>query len=152
MRTLVRLVPAAALLLAGCGKGTDHAAHPVSGQVLYDGKPAAGVQVFFIPAAGGNAHGAPMNPHAVTGPDGGFAVSTFGAGDGAPEGGYIVVLLWPKESSEEESPPDQLFGWYDARHTTLTAKVAAGDNKLPPFELPAVKGPPPASEGIPGRN
>ncbi len=149
-----QLLPALALATAlGCGQANTTAVHPVSGEVVYNGKPAAGVQVFFMPATGANPNGLAANPYGVTGPDGRFTLTTVSDGDGAPEGSYQVVLLWPQETSEEEeSPPDRLFGWYNARHTKLTAKVEAGTNSLPPFKLPAVTGPPPVSEGIPGRN
>jgi len=141
------------LTAAGCGKSNASATHPVSGEVIYDGKPAAGVQVFFMPLSGGVKSASGSNPYAVTGPDGRFTLTTIVDGDGAPEGSYQVVLLWPEQSPEEvESPPDRLFGWYDARHTKLTATVTAGPNALPPFKLKAVNGPPPVSEGVPGRN
>jgi hypothetical protein len=137
----------------GCGRESGSDSQPVSGEVIYDGKPAAGVMVFFMPSQGAKVPGAPANPHAVTDENGRFALSTFGESDGAPAGNYRVVLIWPKLSEEtEESPPDRLFGWFDARHTTLEVTVSPGSNDLRPFKLKAVNGAPPASEGIPGRN
>ncbi len=63
--------------------------HPVSGQVLVDGKPAGRVQLTFhalrLAAADENytvAHR--IRPFAVSQPDGSFAPSTYRAGDGLP--------------------------------------------------------------------
>src|SRR5688500_7600325 len=75
------------LLTLGCGGGNDSVTvHPVSGQVLYDHKPAAGVQVFLYPTSAPMMPQIPMNPRGVTGPDGRFKISTYGEGDGAAEG------------------------------------------------------------------
>ena len=158
MRAATRLLPAltVAAVALGCGKANGPVpVHPVSGQVIYDGKPAAGVRVFFFPTSAPPVPEIPTNPHGVTGTDGRFTLTTYAAGDGAAEGGYQVILLWPQGDPEEEegaSDSDRLFGWYDAVHSKLTAQVKPGENVLPPFKLPAVSGPPPQSEGVPGRN
>jgi hypothetical protein len=137
----------------GCGKSESSVVQFVSGEVNYDGKPAEGVQVYFIPISHVLPAGAISNPHGITGPDGRFKLTTLQPDDGAPVGRYQVVLLWPEQSSEEvESSQDRLQGWYDARHSRLEATVKPESNSLPPFKLPAVKGPPPVSEGVPGRN
>src|SRR5258707_15875435 len=72
--------------LAGCGATGPVRCHPVSGQVTYDGKPAAGVRVYLMPTSAPMVPVIPANPHAVTGADGRFKVSTYADGDGAPEG------------------------------------------------------------------
>src|SRR6478736_1752146 len=79
--------------LAGCGATGPVRCHPVSGQVTYDGKPAAGVRVYLMPTSAPMVPVIPANPHAVTGPDGRFKLSTYADGDGAPEGGYQVVMI-----------------------------------------------------------
>jgi hypothetical protein len=153
MRVWFVLLAAAAA--AGCGK-TDEAVavHPVRGQVLYDGKPAAGVKVYFVPTSAPTLPRIPANPRGVTGPDGAFELSTFGDRDGAAEGGYQVVLLWtaPPAEGEEASDSDKLLGWYGPVHSKLTAEVKAGSNTLSPFKLPAVTKPPGEVQGIPGKN
>lgn len=139
--------------LAGCGSPGPVPTHPVSGQVIYAGKPAAGVQVFLNPTSAPMVPDIPSNPRGVTGADGRFALGTYSAEDGAPEGGYQVILLWPqKESPEDEEATDRLLGWYDGVRSQLTARVAAGNNTLPTINLPAITRPPEASAGIPGRN
>ena len=143
---------AALALLAGC-QGTGRVeTNPVSGQVLYGGKPAAGVQVYFLPTSAPMRPDIPANPHGTTDEQGQFRLSTFGDGDGAAAGGYQVVLLWPDAKSEAEEPPDRLMGWHDAVHSKITARIKPGDNALPPFKLPRVTHPPGPVQGVPGRN
>ena len=157
MRAATRLLPALALAAAlGCdGTAERVTTYPVSGQVKYAGKPAAGVKVFLYPTSAPAVPEIPSNPHGVTGPDGQFTISTYGDGDGAPEGGYQVILLWPPEVPEGEeagSEADRLLGWYDAKHSTLTVQVKPGANTLPAFDLPARAKPAGESAGVPGRN
>lgn len=157
---LVVLLPVA--LAGGCGQPTaptgSTAPHPVTGKVMYDGKPAAGVEVTLYPTDAPTPPAIPRNPHAVTAADGTFTVGTFADGDGAPEGGYMILLNWPKgEAGEETGDADQtlndrLLGWYDAKHTKFTVRVKSGPNALPVFDLPKKTAPPPPVEGIPGRN
>ena len=145
----------AVLAVVGCdGKPDKVATHPVRGQVYYDGKPAAGVQVFLFPVAAPMVPEIPTNPHGVTGLDGRFEIGTYAAADGAAEGSYQVVLYWPGEDNgEEEATEDRLLGWYTVARSKLTATVKPGGTELPPFKLPAMKAPPSETgEGIPGRN
>ena len=145
----------AAGLVAGCGTSEPPVAvHPVRGQVFYDGKPAEGVRVYFMPTSAPAVPRIPMNPHGVTGTDGTFELSTFGTKDGAAEGGYQVVLNWPEPTAEgeERSNRDRLLGWYGPVHSKLTAQVVAGSNSIPPIKLNAVTKPPGVSEGVPGKN
>ena len=157
MRTATRLPPALALAAAlGCGGAPEKIpTHPVSGQVKYAGKPAAGVKVFLYPTSAPVVPEIPTHPYGVTGSDGRFTLSTYGDGDGAPEGGYQVILLWPPETAEGEeagADADRLLGWYDVKHSALTVQVKPGENALPPFDLPARTTPAGESPGVPGRN
>lgn len=156
MRRLLTLILSAGVLSpVGCGQSTGQVAvHPVKGQVVYDGKPAAGVQVFFVPTSAPTVPQVPANPHGVTGADGTFTLTTYQPGDGAAEGGYQVVLLWQQEAKgdEEGSDADKLLGWYGPVHSKLTAQVQPGSNALPSFRIAAVTKPPEAVQGIPGKN
>jgi hypothetical protein len=153
---VTRWIPTAALaLLAGCaGSGGPVVLHPVKGKVLYAGKPAAGVRVFFYPTTSPLPPEVPANPHGVTGPDGSFTLTSIVKDDGAMEGGYQVILFWPPDVKEGEEATDQdrLLNWYDAKHSQLTADIKAGPNELPAFDLPAKSKPAGESEGVPGRN
>jgi hypothetical protein len=144
-----------ALAAVGCGGPARVNCHPVSGQVLYDGRPAAGVQVFLMPTSAPMVPQVPKNPNAVTDSDGRFRLSTYGKEDGAAEGGYQVVLFWPPPSADpedEESNSDRLLGWYNPSRSQLTAQIKAGENQLPVIRIPPISRPPQASQGVPGRN
>lgn len=151
LRSVLWLLPVFAF---GCGGGGPVAVHPVHGQVIYAGKPAANVQVFLYPTSAPTVPTIPTNPHGLTGADGKFTLTTYTPEDGAPAGAYQVLLFWRPEQKEtgEEADVDRLFGWYDVAHSKLTAQIKPGDNALPPFRLAAVSAPPAKLEGIPGRN
>ena len=168
MRIATALLAAtAAALLGGCGDGKDGAVvvYPATGRVMYDGKPAAGVEITFIPTDAPTVPTIPRNPHAVTKADGTFALTTFADGDGAAEGGYQVVLTWPPDKNrpaakmdkadstpEEGEEADQLLGWYDALHSNFNVRLKAEPNALPTFDLPKKVQMPQPSQGVPGRN
>lgn len=145
-----------AIAICGCGKESSESVptYPVSGKVTYNGKPAGGVQVFLYPTSAPTIPQIPSNPHGTTEKDGTFTLTTYREGDGAPEGGYQVILNWPaaKEDDDDEATTDRLQGWYDAAHSKLRAQIKSGDNALPPFNLPAITKPPEQLMGIPGRN
>lgn len=129
----------------------------VRGKVIYDGKPAAGVQVTLLPTDAPMVPQIPHNPRGVTAADGTFVIGTFTDTDGAAEGGYQIILVWPGEKNpnaegEGEEDTDRLKGWYDALHSQLNVRVKAGDNTIPDLNLAKVTRPPPPSSGIPGRN
>jgi hypothetical protein len=154
MRRVLGILAVGLAAAAGCDKSGKVAVHPVRGQVYYDGKPAAGVQVYLFPTAAPGVPDIPANPHGQTGPDGTFAIGTYADADGAAEGSYQVVLVWPEEAEEgHEATQDRLMGWYTVARSKLTATIPPGGAELPPIRLPAVKGPPSESAGgIPGRN
>ena len=144
--------------VTGCG-GPDGpkwnlTPHPVTGKVLYEGKPAAGVMVGLFPMDAPMPPAIPENPSGVTGLDGTFTVKTFKDGDGACEGKYQVLLTWMVEdkTDTEEGRKDRLLGWYDAAHSPIYLTVKAGANTLPDIKIPPRKVPPEAMPGIPGRN
>lgn len=161
LRQFALLLPAVVLLAAGCGQSgpTGVAVHPVSGQVLYDGKPVAGVEITLLPTDAPMVPAIPRNPRAVTGADGRFTIGTFGEADGAGEGGYQIICHWPKtapgaEMEEEVDPSedDRLLRWYDPLHSKFNVRVKPGDNVIPTLKLDKHSQPPPKSEGVPGRN
>src|SRR5437762_400437 len=85
------------LLVLSCSSQTKHAElYPVRGKVLFNDKPAAGVQLTL------HADGKPESHSGATSEsDGTFTVTTDGA-PGAPTGDYTVTMLW----MQEKPPPD----------------------------------------------
>lgn len=120
-------------LVAGCSK-SDGAlpVHPVSGQVTFNGKPAAHASIIFHPQ--GAPEGAPR-PRAHADAQGNFTLSTYSQGDGAPLGEYAVTVeLRPlvKKDGEFESGPNIIPKQYSTPQTTkITTRVAEGTNTVP---------------------
>jgi hypothetical protein len=155
------LILPAALMAAGCSSAPAEPAalapHPVTGRVTYEGKPAAGVVVTLIPTDAPMVPQIPKNPRAITGADGTFTIGTFADADGAPAGGYQLVLSWPGEKNENAESEateitDKLMGWYDATHSTISVRVKAEANAIPAIAVPRITAAPPKSQGVPGRN
>jgi len=141
-----------ALCVAGCGP--DHGRlepHPVSGQVLINGEPAAACTVVFVPVDP-DLKGQVM-PGGNTLEDGSFQLTTHETGDGAPVGEYGVTLhwaakTWPTMEAEmrrDGDPvkpvgPDRLQGAFSSPDKSgVTVTIEAGENNLPPFRLDNVK-------------
>jgi len=141
-------------LLVGCDTSSKAiVTHKVTGQIFYDNKPAGKVQVYLLPTSAPTIPEIPANPHGITKEDGTFTITTFTEGDGAAEGGYQIILVWPEEvEPDAEATTDRLLGWYDAAHSKLTAQIKPGENALPPIKVVATKKLPDEVEGIPGRN
>ncbi len=123
-----------AVTVSGCGKSSEPARlplHPVSGRVIYQGKPAAGAWVVFHPK---NDPSLP-SPKAQADNQGNFSLSTYGPADGAPVGEYAVTVEWFKFNTSVVDPvagPNLLPAKYSTPQTTnVVAKVAEGANTVP---------------------
>ncbi len=127
---LILLAP----LVSGCGSSEPPRppVFPVSGQVIVNGRPAAGAYVVFHPKA---AESGTPSPQAYADKQGNFAVSTFSQQDGAPAGEYAVtVVLEPmvKVGDEFERGKNVLPPKYsNPTTTTVVARVAEGQNSVP---------------------
>lgn len=129
----------ASLLLAGCGRSGPPrvATHPTKGSITFQGQPVSGAFIALHRKQHAD-HDVPTST-AVVQPDGTFAVSTYDAGDGVPEGEYVVTIQWRKivKSGSDYVPgPSLLPARYSRPETSdLIVRVAAGDNALPPIAL-----------------
>ena len=141
MKARQALVATIALaILAGCGaKNQLPARFPVRGQVLQAGKPVADAIVTFHPVS--PAVGVAQKPIAYSDGEGRFSLTTFETGDGAPEGEYAVTVeLRAQRMVGEEVVRDGRnllpvrYGKPDT--SKLTFKVAAGENEMPPIDMP----------------
>jgi hypothetical protein len=138
-RTTVWAVLLLLLFGAGCGRGPAHkAVYPVRGQVLYKGKPAEGILVYFVPVNPQEKYELPSIPLAVTAANGSFALGTYGKADGAPASEYAVSLFWPETPypGYGDPGPDRLGGRYsDWQTSRWRVTVQPEPNAVPPFEL-----------------
>jgi hypothetical protein len=108
--------------------------HPVTGQVLYDDRPAAGATIVLHLNGGGPDS---PRPGAIVKDDGTFSLNTYPYGAGAPEGEYTVLITWfedPKvENAEARSRLPSRYA--DPAKSGLKASVKPGSNSLEPFRL-----------------
>ncbi len=90
------------IVVAGCsgGKKDKPKTVPVSGTVMYKGKPIEGVQVTFM------AEGASRAATGITDSEGKFQLSTFGANDGAVVGVHTITVVKPTSGGAEVSEDD----------------------------------------------
>ena len=139
--TLTR--PLAVLLAAATAAGCASRAQTpdrapvqhVEGKLLVADRPASGARLAFHPVAGGPSGVCPVG---VAGPDGGFVLTTYAFGDGAPAGEYVVTVMWPNETLPADdcdvvslAAHDRLGGLYlDPAKSELRATVRPGHNTL----------------------
>lgn len=125
-----------ALSCASCGDRTN--LHPVSGQVTYQGTPAAGATVVFQ-RQGGDL----INEHMMMGivqEDGSFELVCGSLGKGAPPGEYDVLIEWKpvtgQSKGQPQHGPDKFKGRYaDQNRPRFHVTVKSGRNDLAPFNL-----------------
>jgi hypothetical protein len=98
LRYSLLLVP---LLLTGCGKSESVKVYPVSGQVMYNGQPAAGVKVFLFPTSAPMVPRIPSNPRGET--DNDVHVGRRG-GRGRLSGAAVVARRLRWRGGDRRSP------------------------------------------------
>jgi hypothetical protein len=132
----------ALVAVVGCGPPDGQmAVYPVSGSVTVAGQPASGAKVTLIGLDEKfNDPKSPI-PTATVGGDGSFQITSYSAGDGAPDGNYRVVILWeeslPANDDPESAPKpkDKLGGKYNHDNSELKVTIPAESATLPPFAL-----------------
>lgn len=118
-----------------CGDQRFKKTYPVKGQVLYQGKAAAGAMVTFR-AIETKEH--PWTkPSAEVDENGDFTVNTYKSGDGAPAGKYEVAVIWiPKGFNGPIEKGNKLPARYaDPATSGLVVEIKPADNVLPTFQL-----------------
>jgi len=142
MRFLFCTAAVAALTRAGCSKKGPHIekyeVYPVEGQVIWKGKPLAEARLEFFPK-GWSLRPYSHTPVAVTGPDGRFQLSSYGGGDGAPAGKYIITVVCRDptiKGKQMYSTANILPKQYSQSATSgLEVEVVEGKNVVPPLDL-----------------
>jgi len=132
------------LFVLSCSSQTKHAElYPVRGKVLFNDKPAAGVQLTLHADKKTESYSG-----ATSESDGTFNVTTDGE-PGAPEGDYTVTMVWmqvkpPPDVKKGETismtlvtdPVDKLKGKYSTPgKSAFKIKVDKGNNDVPPFKI-----------------
>jgi len=127
------------VLMAGCNKGHGVTLYPVKGKVFINGEPAKDVNIMFTRVEPIEVEGHLLSPAAATEEDGSFQLMSFEPEDGAPEGDYLVTIIYPMNRyNKNQSGIDRLKGKYaDPKTSQLTARVEAKKNELPAFNLKA---------------
>ena len=88
----------------GCGGGTGFEKPvPVTGKVVFQGKPVDGAMVTFL----SKAEGAGRSASGQTAADGSFSLTTFKTGDGALPGDYLVTVSKVERGSDTEIDPSK---------------------------------------------
>ena len=125
-----------ALFCSACGSARKPA-FPVHGQVRMNGQAANHAQVNFIPV--GDAGPDAVHPIGEVDGQGRFTLTSYVAGDGAPEGEYRVTVAWFLASGRpgDDGPPlNYLPAAYALPESTpLHAVVGKGGAELQPFDL-----------------
>jgi hypothetical protein len=122
MRLRWMAMPAMATMLAGCGSSGSGLV-PVSGTVTLEGKPLAGAQVSFAPAAG-NKQGTPGTD--ITGGSGYYKVMHQGRAGLAP-GKYRVVVRKLDANPNDSTGGDPYMASLAARARSAPGVDPAGD-------------------------
>ncbi len=121
-------------LTSGCGKSEPErlAVQPVTGQVTFQGKPAAGAFVVFHSKTDKDKF---PPPTAEVDKQGNFKLGTYTRDDGAPVGEYAVTVVLRKtieKDGEFQQGPNLLPEQYSKADTTkLNIHVADGANTVP---------------------
>ncbi|BBO34378.1 hypothetical protein [Lacipirellula parvula] len=132
-------VAIALMAMAGCGEAKPQrtAVFPAKGTITLKGEPAHGAIIALHPKSPLPA-GVPA-PRANVDKDGSFAVSTYDSGDGAPEGEYVLTVVWNKlikNGGDVRIGPNVIPTKYgNPTSSDLVVKVTAGENAIPAIQL-----------------
>lgn len=133
---LLLLAPLLAVVVS-CATNRRKPVYPVRGQVLFKGKPANEMFVYFRPTDPNDPE--PIIAYGQVDAAGWFDLSTYTARDGAPEGDYVVTFEWPEQggpTKEDFQGPDRLKGRYkDAKASKFHIRVEKKPNEVGPFAL-----------------
>jgi len=139
------VVLALSSVFVGCGGESDEerllrlvpdarATTPVSGTVTVDGSPAKDLWVTLHPKDSS----VTLRPRGQTDGHGNFHITTYSAGDGAPEGDYDITIEWLtyiKRDSDWGGPHKLKNQFNDPSTTSFHVTVGEEPVELPAFEL-----------------
>jgi hypothetical protein len=127
------------LAAIGCGGKVEAErvpVYPVEGAITFRGQPMPGAFIVLHPKTPNDK--APA-PRAEVTKEGVLRVTTYNAGDGAPEGEYVLTIQWNKlvkNGSDVVAGPNVVPPKYAKPETSgIVVQVAAGPNTLQPIKL-----------------
>ncbi len=124
------------LAASGCSREAPRVpVIPVSGKVIYQGKPPVGAQIVLHPVNA--AETSDVAPSVVVGSDGSFTITAYDPGDGAPQGDYVATIHWHKfVASEGGAGPNVLPKEYASPATSpVKVNVSGGPTQVPPIAI-----------------
>lgn len=131
---LLALLPAAAAAV-GCAE-PQAPVFPVTGRVTYQGKPAAGAQVFLNAVKPNEIDDVSAN--ATVKDDGAYAITTYEPGDGAPAGDYVVTVQWFKFVTNDGGSgagPNVMPKEYASPASSPVKVSVSGPTEIPPIAI-----------------
>jgi hypothetical protein len=124
---------AIAAACTSCSRDNRVPVFPVTGQVLFAGKPATRALLVFHPVVENS-----LRPLGTVDEDGSFTLTTYEQGDGAPAGEYTVTVEWRRLATvdDDQRPPNKLPARYsNSKSSGIAVRVNEGANVLPPIQL-----------------
>lgn len=114
------------------------AVHPVKGKIIMDGQPLPNAAI-VLHRLGDSKLPANLHPRAKASADGSFALETFDAADGAPEGEFVATVFLNEESvvdGEKMAGPNILPTVYSRPETSpFKIRITSSTKELQPLEL-----------------
>jgi hypothetical protein len=126
------------MMVTGCGDAGPErvTTFPVQGAITFQGRPIPGAFVAFHPQT---PRANVPAPRANVAADGSLKVTTFQAGDGAPEGQYVLTVEWYKpikQGGDVMPGPNVIPKKYASPQTSnLKVTIAAQENQLSTIRL-----------------
>ncbi|MDB5346342.1 MAG: hypothetical protein JWP89_4719 [Schlesneria sp.] len=120
------------------GPSRPVAVHPVKGKVIMDGQPLANAAI-VLHRVGESKLPANLHPRGKATADGSFALETFDAADGAPEGEFVATVFLNEETEvdgEKMAGPNILPTVYSRPETSpFKIRITSSTKELQPLEL-----------------
>lgn len=127
-------------MLTACGSGEARVpVHPVSGQVLFNGKPAAGARIVLHPVDAKKAPAGVVAAGTVK-KDGAFELGVYDVNDGAPAGEYVATIELRKVvavASDIAGRGENILprDYSTPRLSPIRVTVKEGANAIPPIRI-----------------